>query len=79
MGMNGFGIALFGTESIFLAASRSRSNASGPSIISAVPIFMALVYLNTSLKDGICPFLLIQLLIGSASNLITGAVSSMCA
>jgi hypothetical protein len=38
--LNGFGIALFGTESIFFAASRNLSHASAPSIMSAVPIFM---------------------------------------
>ena len=36
---NGFGIALLGTVSAFLTASRKRSNASGPSIMSRVAGF----------------------------------------
>jgi len=44
---NGFGTALFGTEIIFFAASRKRSHASVPSIMSAVPVFMASVYQST--------------------------------
>ena len=37
---NGLGTALFGTDNIFFAAALNRSQASGPSIMSAVPVFM---------------------------------------
>jgi hypothetical protein len=39
---NGFGIALLGTEIIFLAASRNRSHASGPSIIPGALIVLSI-------------------------------------
>ncbi len=38
--LKGFSIAPLGTESIALRAFRNRSRASGPSIISAVPVFI---------------------------------------
>lgn len=39
---NGLGTALLGIDIIFLTASRNRVNASGPSIMSAVPVFIGL-------------------------------------